>query len=240
MIKKIINYFSVTEWILWITGLAVVTCGFAFASDRSLLSYLSSVAGITCIIFNSKGNFVGQAVSIVFAILYGLYAYTQRYYGEMLIYFCLMTPIHIASIVTWFKNRHNGKALEVKINSLSRREYAITALGAVVVTVAFYFLLDALNTDNLVVSAISLTTSITAAYLMLRRCETFSLCFIFNDVVLIILWSMKISTTGISVLPSVLAFIMFLVIDTYCFISWRRIKKRQAKEIIKVQENHPA
>lgn len=236
MLKRVLKYFTPVEWILWLSGLAVITVAFAVTSERSVLSYLSSIAGVTCVIFNAKGNVLGQVVSIVFGVLYGIYAYTQHYYGEMLIYFCLMIPIHIISIITWLRNKFNGRAHEVKINTLHRTEFIMTAVGAAVVTVAFYFLLEALNTDNLYVSTISLTASITAAYLMLRRCEYFSICFILNDVILIVLWSMKFSTVGPEVLPSVMAFILFLLNDSYCYISWRRIKKRQAAELSRAAE----
>lgn len=230
MFKKFLTYFTKTEWALWLCGVAAVTAGFAFGQERSILSYLSSLAGITCIIINAKGNVIGQAVSIVFAVLYAAYAYTQRYYGEMLIYLLLMLPIHIISIVTWLKNKYKGRAHEVRINTIRPAEYALTFIGAACVTVVFYFILRALGTDNLIISTISLTTSVTAAYLMLRRCEYFSVCFVFNDVVLITLWSLKLTTTGISVLPSVIAFVMFLLNDAYCFISWHRIRRRQREE----------
>lgn len=227
MFKKFIKYFNIAEWTLWLLSITVITVGFAVSSERSVLSYLSSLAGVTCVIVNAKGNVAGQAISIIFALLYAIYAYQQHYYGEMLIYICLMLPIHIISIITWLRNKYNGNAHEVKINSLRPLEYVLTGFGAVAVTVAFYFLLGALKTDNLIVSTVSLTTSITAAYLMLRRCEFFSLLFIANDIVLIVLWSMKISTAGLQVLPSVIAFTMFLANDAYCFISWQKIKRRQ-------------
>lgn len=212
---------------MWLTALTAITVGFAVTKDRSVLSYLSSLAGITCIIINAKGNVVGQMISVAFSILYGVYSYTQHFYGEMIIYFALMTPIHLVSIYTWIKNKYKGKSHEVTVNTLKKREYAVTAAGSVAVTAAFYFLLRALHTDNLIVSTISLTTSITAAYLMLRRCEYYSLCFIANDIILIVLWSMKIPTAGLQVLPSVMCFSAFLVIDLYAFYNWRKIRKRQ-------------
>jgi nicotinamide mononucleotide transporter PnuC len=167
----------------------------------------------------------------VFAITYAILAYTKAYYGEMIIYLALMLPIHIASIITWIKNstKHDGMP-EVKVNTLTPKEFAIGGAVACVLMVAFYFLLKVLNTDNLIVSTISLITSLAAAYLMLRRCEYFSICFILNDIVLIVLWSLKMSQDGISILPTVLSFIIFLATDTYSFISWRRLKKSQEKE----------
>ena len=228
MFKRFLKYFTIIEWVMWLASVIIITVGFAVTKERSVLSYLSSLAGVTCIIINAKGNVIGQFISIAFGALYGGYAYTQHYYGEMIIYFALMIPIHIVSIYTWLKNKYNGNAHEVKINTLKKWEYAATFGGAVVVTAAFYFLLRALKTDNLIVSTISLTTSITAAYLMLRRCEYFSLCFIANDIILIVLWSMKLPSAGLQVLPSIMCFSAFLVIDLYSFFSWRKIRKRQS------------
>ena len=109
MIKKFFKYFTLTEWILWLTSVAVITVGFILGKDKSVLSYLSSLAGVTCVIVNAKGNVFGQFVSIVFAVLYAVYAYQQRYYGEMLIYLLLMLPIHIVSVITWMRNKFDGK-----------------------------------------------------------------------------------------------------------------------------------
>ncbi len=230
MIKKFLKYFTPLEWTIMLVTLTAISIGFGISKDRSALSYASSVVGVVSILFNSKGNVVGQFINIAFAALYGIYSYTQHYYGEMIIYFAIMTPIYVFSIVSWIKHKYNGRKNEVAINTLKKKEFLFAGLGALACTAAFYFLLRALDTDNLIVSTISLTTSISAAYLMLRRCEYYSVCFIFNDVILITLWAMKIPDSGLSVLPSVIAFGTFLIVDVYCFFSWRAIHRRQAQE----------
>ena len=228
VMNRILKYFTPFEWTLWLGGMAAILVGFFVGQDANYLSLFSSMFGVTLIIFNAKGNVWGQVFAIIFSILYGILSYTKAYYGEMIIYFALMIPIHIASIIIWLRNPNkNAEHLEVKINSLSALEYSIAGICAVGLTVAFYFLLDVLGTDNLIVSTISLVTSLAAAYLMLRRCEYFSICFVLNDVILIVLWSLKLSTDGISVLPSVLCFCLFLINDVYCFISWRKLKYKQ-------------
>ena len=75
MFKKFIKYFNIAEWTLWLLSITVITVGFAVSSERSVLSYLSSLAGVTCVIVNAKGNVAGQAISIIFALLYAIYAY---------------------------------------------------------------------------------------------------------------------------------------------------------------------
>ncbi len=230
MIKRILKYFTPFEWALWLGGGIAVTVCFFCGSDKNLWSLFSSLFGITCIIFSAKGSVISQFVAIVFAALYAILSYTKAYYGEMLIYLFLMIPIHVSSIVSWMKNRNKGAdKLEVKVNQLKPLEFILCGVGAIALAVGFYFLLQWLKTDNLIISTISLITSLGAAYLMLRRCEYFSLCFIANDVILIVLWGLKLDGS-LAVLPSVISFVIFLANDTYCFINWKRIKHRQRKQ----------
>jgi nicotinamide mononucleotide transporter PnuC len=238
-LKKILKYFTPFEWAMWLGGVAIIIIGFLLGEDKNYLSLTSSILGISCIIFNAKGNVWGQVIAIGFAVTYGALAYTKQYYGEMIIYLALMLPIHIASIVTWLKNKNEkAKHSEVKINTLTKKEIIIASVAGCCLTVGFYFLLKVLNTDNLIVSTISLISSLAAAYLMLRRCEYFALCFVVNDIILIVLWSLKIYSDGISVLPSLLSFIIFLLNDSYSFISWKKIKARQRIDD-KILNNEP-
>ena len=55
-------------------------------------------------------------------------------------------------------------------------------------TVAFYFVLAAFHTANIVPSTISVTTSFVAVYLTFRRSPFYALGYAANDVVLIVLW----------------------------------------------------
>jgi nicotinamide mononucleotide transporter PnuC len=230
-IKGVIKYFTPFEWSLWLIGMAIIIVGFFVGGGQEALSLISALLGITCVIFNAKGNVLGQFFAIGFAAVYATLAYFNRYYGEMIIYLALMAPIHIASIVSWIKHTNkNSSHLEVKINTVTKKEYIIAGICAIFLCVAFYFLLKLLGTDNLILSTISLMTSLAAAYLMLRRCEYFAICFILNDVVLIILWSLKLPTVGLEILPSILSFVLFLVFDSYSFISWKAIKRRQSTQ----------
>ena len=106
----------------------------------------------------------------------------------------------------------------------------IFAFGlSLVVTLVFYFILKALGTANLVISTVSITTSFLAAYLTFRRSEYFALAYALNDIVLIIMWIMAM-TSSVEYISVVICFIVFLVNDTYSYINWSRMKKRQ-KEI---------
>jgi len=97
-----------------------------------------------------------------------------------------------------------------------------------IVTVVFYFILNAFNTANILPSTLSVTTSFVAVYLTFRRSPYFALAYSANDIILIILWVLA-SIYDVRYISVVVCFAAFLVNDMYGFISWQRMKKRQSE-----------
>ena len=100
------------------------------------------------------------------------------------------------------------------------------AVLTVAVTVAFYFILGAFDTANLLVSTFSITTSFSASYLMFRRSPYYALLYAANDIVLIVLWTLA-AMKDISYVSVIICFVAFLANDIYGFVSWRKMQKRQ-------------
>jgi hypothetical protein len=67
------------------------------------------------------------------------------------------------------------------------------------------------------------------------RSKFFALGYLTNDIVLIVLWSLA-SYKDISYLSVVTCFIIFLFNDTYTFINWIRIEKKQNNYDKKINE----
>lgn len=186
----------------------------------------ASVIGATSLIFNAKGNPFGQVLMIVFSILYGIISYSCSYYGEMITYLGMTAPMALFSLVAWLKNPYKGNKAEVTVNKIRAKEYVLLALLTSAVTVLFYFILNALETANIIPSTISVTTSFIAVYLTFRRSPYFAIGYAANDIVLIVLWGMAI-LSNISYLSVVVCFVAFLVNDIYGFINWNKMYKRQ-------------
>lgn len=226
--KKLLNYFSRTELLLWLGSIALIILFFVIFDRKDFLSLSASLLGVTSLIFCAKGNPVGQAIIIIFSTLYAIISYRFAYYGEMITYVGMTAPMAVFSLVSWLKNPYDkSKRSEIKINELRRIEIVIILILTAVVTFAFYFILKALGTSNLWISTLSVATSFSAAALMLRRSPYYALAYALNDVVLIIMWIMA-STVNISYMSVTVCFIVFLANDVYGFINWRRIRKRQS------------
>lgn len=225
-IKSAINYFSKGELLLWSLSVLFILVSF-FAFDRENYMTLSaSIIGATSLIFNAKGNPLGQILIVVFSVLYGIISFTFAYYGEMITYLGMTAPMAVFAFVSWIKNPYNGKKSEVKVNDLKFAEIIFMLLLTAAVTIIFYFILKFFNTANLLPSTLSVTTSFIAVYLTFRRSPYFALAYAANDIVLIVLWLLA-SLTDISYVSVTVCFIMFLVNDIYGFISWIKMRKRQ-------------
>lgn len=225
--KKILGTLNKFDIILYSSGVICSILGFIIFKNTEYLNLINTILGLTALIFIAKGNPFGQFLTIVFSIIYGIISFSFKYYGELITYVCLTGPAAIASLISWLKNL-NGEKLEVKVNELKIKEYIFLFFLSSTVTIAFYFILNALNTNNLLLSTFSVFTSFTASYLTFRRSRFYALGYVANDIVLIILWILA-SLSSKEYVSVVICFIFFLINDLYGFINWNKLYKNQAK-----------
>ena len=224
--KKLTAYFSKGELTLWGTSSALILVSFLIFDRVNYMTLAASLIGTTSLIFNAKGNPIGQALMIVFSLLYGVISYTFSYFGEMFTYLGMTAPMALFALITWLRNPYQGNKAEVAVNRIGKREYAAMYAAAAVVTLVFYFILDHFHTANMIPSTLSVTTSFIAVYLTFRRSPYFALAYAANDVVPIVLWILA-ARENISYLSVIICFVMFLVNDLYGFVSWKRMERRQ-------------
>ena len=225
-IRSVLSYFSKSDIILWLSSILLIAVSFAVFDRENYMTLIASVIGATSLIFNAKGNPIGQVLMVVFSILYGIISYTFSYYGEMITYLGMTAPMAVFALVSWLRNPYNGNKAEVRVNSLKKREAVFMFLLAAVITFVFYFILKGFHTANPIPSTLSVTTSFLAVYLTFRRSAYFALAYAANDIVLIVLWVLA-AISDISYLSVIVCFAAFLVNDIYGFINWLKMKKRQ-------------
>ena len=224
--KKLLNYFTKAEIILWASSTLLILMSFVISQDSGILGLMSSLIGVTALILCAKGNPLGQVFMIVFCCMYTYISYTFSYYGEMITYACMSLPMAVFSLVSWLRHPFKGNKAEVKVNKVKGKEYAFLVALDIAVTVAFYFILRYFDTANLFFSTISITTSFGAAYLTMRRSPYYALWYATNDIVLIVLWTLA-TMKDISYISVIICFVAFLANDIYGFISWKKMQKRQ-------------
>ena len=216
------------ELSLWGLSVAVVTGTALIFGTADALSLAASLIGVTALILVAKGHALGQLLTIVFAVLYGIISLRVRYYGEMITYLGMTAPMALLALVTWLRNPYRDSQ-EVAVYRMSARETALMLALTVLTTAAFYFILRAMGNAALAVSTLSITTSFLASYLTALRSPYYALCYAANDLVLIVLWVIS-SLADPSGVPMVGCFAMFFLNDMYGFVNWRRMARRQGDE----------
>lgn len=206
----------------------LVALSFFASPDQDLMNLLSSLVGVTSLIFVAKGHLFGSFLSIIFSTLYAIISVRFHYYGEMLTYALMVLPISLVSLISWWKHPYKDTE-EVEVGGISRRHVLLMSVLTCLVTGGMFFVLRWLGTANLVVSTISIATSFLASYLTIVRSPYYAIAYAANDIVLIVLWVLA-SIEEPSYAPMVLCFLAFLANDLYAFYNWRRMQRRQKQD----------
>lgn len=88
--------FGRTAHLLWGGSAALIVAAFAAFGGGSALSLAASLVGVTSLIFNAKSHPVGQALRMLFSVLYGILSYSCACCGEMIAYLGMTAPMAAA------------------------------------------------------------------------------------------------------------------------------------------------
>lgn len=224
-ILKSLKSLTLFEKNLWASSAAVVCATFFIFKSSDYLTLCASLIGVTALIFVAKGHAVGQFLTIVFAVIYGIISLRFKYYGEMITYLCMSAPMALVSMISWIKHPYRDTD-EVTVNRMTKKQITVMLLLAAATTAAFYFILKALGNASLAVSTVSVTTSFFASYLTAMRSPYYALGYAANDIVLIVLWIIA-AMQDIGSVPMVACFVMFAANDLYGFFNWKSMEKSQ-------------
>lgn len=227
--KKLFKNWKWYELIYLAISVLVIIVSFVAVKSRDWFVLANALFGVIQTLLVAKGLVYAPFVCLLDLVFYLIISFEQKYYGEVAISLLLTLPLIISSIVTWIKNRSNTNRSIVKVASISKKEILILALATVVGTMGAYFVLKAFNTNQLLVSTLSVVTSIVASYLLLRRSRFYAIVYMLNDIVLIVLWSLSVVSVGLVYLPTVLCFCFYFINDAYGLLCWSRTGKIQAK-----------
>lgn len=226
--KSFLRYFSKGEIILWCASVTLIVASFVLFDRENYLTLTASMIGVSSLIFIAKGNPVGQLLTVVFSVLYGIISFTFAYYGEMITYLGMTAPMAVFSFLSWIRHPYAGNKAQVKVDRLTKNKIVLMLVLTAIVTFIFYFILKYFNTANLLPSTLSVTTSFLAVYLTFLRSPYYAIAYAANDIVLIVLWTLA-AISDISYFSVIVCFVMFLANDIYGFINWNRMKKRQTE-----------
>ena len=222
---KLLKEWTIFEKILLFGSILVISSvGLVFKAD--LLTTSCSLLGIITVLLIAKGKNIGQVLGVLVTIMYSIVAYKNKYYGEVLINLLLMLPLYIIGIITWI-NHKDEKTNFVEINSIQKKEWIIVAIVFICAFIGIYNLLKFFNTNELIVSTISVLVSLFAAYLQMRRSRYSFSFYLINDIVLMFLWGIPVIQGNYTLFPILLNPMVNFINDMYGSYNWKRTEKIQ-------------
>ena len=227
--KKSWKGYNILDLILILSGIVVVTItGILFKSKWYII--VSTLLALLCVFTQAKGKIATQFLGIIHFCFYIFIAYSQKYYGEALVYLVVLLPLYIYGVIHWLRNKDKQDNVVIVRSNLSKKEWSIFAISFVCVSVGIFFMLRALKTEQLIINTLSFATMIPAVYLLMRRCKWNQVAFLVNDFIVPCLWIALVVQGDLSFLPMCIYHVFQITYDIYGFVEWMRLEKRQKEE----------
>ena len=203
--------------------LTIVIVGIIFKSDLLTLS-CSLIWALTALLI-AKGNNLCRLFGILADTLYSILSFNNQFYGEVLVHVIFLV-MDIIWIISWIRHK-NIETNFVKINHIKRKEWMIAAILFLFLFVWMYYLLKFFNTNELIISTISVVLTLYAVYFLIRRSKYSFVFYLFCDITLILLWGIYVFRGNVELVPILLNSIILFVNDSYAFFNWRKVEKLQ-------------
>lgn len=213
---------------LILIGLGVIVVsvsGVLFGSKWYII--LSTLLGLLCVFTQAKGKIATQFIGVVYFCFYIFISYSQKYYGEAILYLVVMLPMYIYGVIHWLANRDKQDNVVIVRSNLSKKEWGVFGLCFLVVAVGVYVLLKTLETSQLVISTLSFVSMLPAVYLLMRRCKWNQVAFLVNDFIVPVLWIFLVVQGDLSFLPMCIYHVFQITYDVYGLIEWIKLERKQ-------------
>lgn len=218
--------YNLIDLILIGLGISAVTIsGILFNSKWYI--FVNTLLGLFYVFTQAKGKVATQFLGVVYFGFYIFIAYSQKYYGEALVYLIVMLPMYIYGIIHWLSNRDKKDNVVIVRSNLSLKEWCVSGICFIVVAVGAYFVLKVLNTAQLIINCLSFLTILPAVYLLVRRCKWNQVAFLVNDFIVPLLWIFLVVEGDLSFLPMCIYHIFQITYDIYGLVEWIKLEKKQ-------------
>lgn len=221
--------YNILDLFLIVSGIIVVSVsGILFHSKWYIV--LNTLLGLFCVFTQAKGKISTQIIGIIYFCFYIFISYTQKYYGEAILYLVIMLPMYVYGVIHWIANKYKKDNVVIVRSNLSKKEWLIMFFSLAIVSVGVYFLLKSLNTAKLIISTLSFISILPATYLLARRCKWNQVAFLINDFIVPILWLMLVIEGDWSFLSMFVYYVFQVIYDIYGLIEWIKLERKQKSE----------
>lgn len=218
--KRIFKDWNLFELLLlMISMLTIIFSSIIVKSE--ILTITTSLFAVYCALLQAKGKVLSQFIGLIVVILYSIVSFKNRYYGEVIIYIFILFPLYTTGIISWIRNK-NEDTDTVNKNIIHKKEWICLIIINIILFIVLYYILKYFNTNQLLVSTMSMIASLNATYLIVRRNKYSFLFYILNDIILIILWGTPVIQGNLQLIPILIDPLVLVINDIYGWKKWNQ------------------
>ena len=203
----------------------IITLGIIFKVN--IIATISSLFGMTAVIYNSEGKKICFIFYIIHTTLYALQAFNSKLYGELIIYLVYLTPLYLISLIKFIKG--NKEQTNNEINFIKTKTLIIIIFLICIITIGYGFVLKELNSNLPFLNSLLTALTITCGFLTAKRYYNQWFFWLSLCVVAITTWSLTLSKDDMSGLAFVIQNSLCIILNINGLLSWNKMIKNTIK-----------
>ena len=218
--KQITNYLIVPI----ITICVAVTIGILF--NDIALGATTLIFGFLNAYYMAIGKPCNYIFGMLFSLTYALECYNNGLYGFVIFTIIIYTPIQVFGLINWI--RHKTEEKTVLMRSLTLLNGVILTLLLVAASFGFGLLLSLIPGQNLAfLDSGSQMVNLCGVVLVAIRFREAWYIWLINNVIDLIIWSIRLSVNAANAPMAFVVSIMYLIMNIIGIILWVNIEKKQ-------------
>lgn len=219
MFKKVFSLKTKDLLFLLCSYIIIITLAIIF--KVSIIATMSSLFGMTAVIYNSSGKKICFLFYIIHCILYAIQSFISKMYGELIIYSIYLTPLYFISFIDYIKGKVNSNN---DIRFLNIKTLCLIIALITTITVCYGFVLKAIDSTLPFFNSLLTALTITCGFLTAKRYYHQWFLWLFLCVAAITTWSLTLKN-DMSGLAFVLQNSLCIILNINGLLAWNKMIK---------------
>lgn len=207
---------------IWLLLFTVIISTLSIYWKDSPIGIIASLAGIWNVVLVAKGKIANYYFGLIAVTTYAYVAFTQKYYGEVMLNMLYFFPMQFVGFYLWKKRKSTKENEDVKIIFMSNKQRLIWTFITIISIISYGFILKKLGGNLPFIDASSTVMSVIAMVLMVYAFVEQWVLWIIVDIVSIIMWFIAMINGGKDI-AVLLMWIAFLINAIYGLYNWIKL-----------------
>ncbi len=218
-LKKELSGWGKVERILFPLVIFLIVAISIIIKDNKIALF-SAICGISYTILAGKGKISCYIFGLCGTLCYAFLSFKNALFGNLALYLCYYFPMQILGIFRWKKHLKKDSQ-EIEKTKLPNKQRIILSSLAIVLSVAFYFVLKYFGDQSPLIDSITSIFSIIGLILTVKRCiEQWYVWFVVNGLS-VLMW-IGAYLNGSNCFATILMWIVYWFLGIYFLYTWKK------------------